>query len=33
MGAKPQPFRNQQPTHNQLNLAKIVGAKTQPFKN
>jgi hypothetical protein len=27
MGAEPQP------TQNQLDLAKIVGEKTQPFKN
>jgi hypothetical protein len=33
MGAESQPFRNQQPTQDQLDLAKIVGAETQPFKN
>jgi hypothetical protein len=33
MGVEPQPFRKQQPTQNQLDLAKIMGAKTRPFKN
>ncbi len=33
MEAKSQPFKNQQPTKNQLNLAKIMEIETQPFKN
>jgi hypothetical protein len=33
MGAKSQPFKNQQSTKNQLDLAKIMGVETQPFKN
>jgi len=33
MEAKSQPFKNQQPTKNQLNLVEIVGVETQPFKN
>jgi hypothetical protein len=33
MGAKSQPLKNQQPTKNQLDLAKIMGVETQPFKN
>jgi len=33
MGAKSQPFKNQQPTKNQLDLIKIMGVKTQPFEN
>jgi hypothetical protein len=33
MGAKSQPFKNQQPTQNQLDLVEIVAVETQPFKN
>ncbi len=33
MGAKSQPLKNQQPTKNQLDLAKIMGVETQPFEN